>query len=174
MHNCNCKYHILKSVYSNYRVIIVCTIYRCINDRTNFCLLKNDLNPSSSSCIYRQFFRDILPTNDRSVRNQLPIENIFTKLSQWSDWTSRFGVKGALKSLFFRKGGRISLRIFIRLAGFHFREIGILNCILSLRDAEYRTTYLTVLNIPVSRASWLISWSFQIRTVKFASAPPAS
>lgn len=82
-----------------------------------------------------------------------------------------------IKYLSLRKGGRISLRIFIRLAGFHFREIGILNCILSLRDAEYRTTYLTVLNIPVSRASWLIrgiSRSFQIRTVKFASPPPAS
>lgn len=58
------------------------------------------------------------------------------------------------------KGERIS----IRLAGFHFREI--LNCILSPRDAEYRTTYLTVLNIAVSRCVTHPGSSFQIRMVK--------
>lgn len=125
--------------------------------------------------------------------------NSLPSLDKWSNWPrykinyrssktftmTRYshlcetGIKSLSLSLF-SKGERISPRcIFIRLAGFHFREIQAWAYLIAsflFWDAEYRTTtYLTVLNIAVSRgcvrresSEKKAGWSFQleIRTVK--------
>lgn len=184
MHNCKYRDHnILKSIQypCNYRVNA-----RSIRD--NLCL-KYDLEDEKKK-IFSFFSPRIFAANLEIILFPLSISDRIgrgtksitdrVKLSQWPD--TRICAKQALSlSLsLFPKGERISPRcIFIRLAGFHFREIQAWAYLIAsflFWDAEYRTTtYLTVLNIAVSRgcvrresSEKKAGWSFQleIRTVK--------